>query len=140
MGPGVVPVTHGVLSDDSHILASSEEEDLVDLLIQMLPVQGVGDPSQGIGQVKDGGGQLPAPVEGVDEEKVPRERNQGIIHAVRIFQVDCAMLDVVARKQQHLTFSVEFKGVGGLVNLFRPFQIFFSSLSQLSLGSVDNLI
>mgnify|MGYP003330991012 FL=1 len=42
VGPGVVSVSHGVLSPDTDVLATSQQEKLVNFPIKVLPVQGVG--------------------------------------------------------------------------------------------------
>ena len=41
MGPGVEPISHRALSVDTDILASSKQVELVNLLIEMLPVHDV---------------------------------------------------------------------------------------------------
>ncbi len=49
--PRIESVSHGVLCPQSQVLASSEQEDFMDLLIKMLPVEGMRDPEEGIGSV-----------------------------------------------------------------------------------------
>ena len=44
--PRVESVSHGVLCPQSQVLASSKQEYLVDLLVKMLPVEGVRDPTE----------------------------------------------------------------------------------------------
>jgi hypothetical protein len=46
VGPVVKLVSHGVLGPDAQVLATPEEEELVDLLIKVFPVEHVGNPSK----------------------------------------------------------------------------------------------
>lgn len=47
-------------------------------------------------------------MEGVDEEDIPRERDEADLGAKRVLKVDSAMFDVVAAPEQQLSLSVEF--------------------------------
>ena len=83
---------------------------------------------------------MPAPAEGIDEENVVGEGNHGVVHDVGVFQVDGAVLDVVAGVEEQLSVSVELQGLGRLVDLVGPLEIFGSSLSQFSLRSVYDFV
>ena len=52
-GPGVEPVTHGVLCPDADVFATSEQQKSVDLFIQRLPVEHMRHPRQRVGQVEE---------------------------------------------------------------------------------------
>ena len=68
--PGVESVSEGVLSPDADVFASPEEVELVDLLLEVLPVEDVREPKEGVAQIEDHGGHLPRPGKRVDEEDV----------------------------------------------------------------------
>ena len=88
VGPRVEPVAHGVLRPNAHILATSEQQQTMDLLVQALPVEHVGHPGETVREVQEGERHLPGPVEGVHEEDVPREWHQTVVHAVWVLEVD----------------------------------------------------
>ena len=71
VGPRVEPVTHGVLRPNAHILATSEQQQSVNLLVQALPVEHVGQPGKTVCSVEEGECDLPGPAERVHEEDVP---------------------------------------------------------------------
>jgi len=99
VGPRVEAVTHWVLRPNAHVLAATEEEKSVDLLVEALPVEDVGHPGQTVGHVEEGQGDLPGPEEGVDEEHVPRKGHQTVVHAVGVLEVNDGVLDVVAGEE-----------------------------------------
>ena len=97
VGPGVESVTHGVLRPNSHVLATSEKQKSVDLLVETLPVHDVRHPGEAGSTIEEWQGDLPGPEEGVDEEDVPREGHEAIIKAVGVFEVDSGVLNIVTR-------------------------------------------
>jgi len=112
----------------------------VDFLVKTLPVEDVGHPCQRIGSIEEGQGDLPGPEEGVDEEDVPGHRHEAIVQTVRILHVDSRMLDVIARVDEKLTFTVELNGLARLVDAIRALEVLLSTLGELSLRSVDDLV
>lgn len=111
MGPRIEPVSHWVHGPESDILASSQEVHFVDLLVQMLPVEGLRQPGETASEIQEREGDLPFPHEGVHKENVHGQGCHGGDGAIWVFQIYCAMLDVIAAPQQQLTLSVELKGV-----------------------------
>eukprot|EP00349_Pseudokeronopsis_sp_Brazil_P007901 CAMPEP_0202955590 /NCGR_PEP_ID=MMETSP1396-20130829/141_1 /ASSEMBLY_ACC=CAM_ASM_000872 /TAXON_ID= /ORGANISM="Pseudokeronopsis sp., Strain Brazil" /LENGTH=180 /DNA_ID=CAMNT_0049672239 /DNA_START=64 /DNA_END=606 /DNA_ORIENTATION=- len=87
-GPRVVAISHWVLGHQSHVLATPQQEHLVHLLVEVLPVEGVGKPAKRSAEVEQHCGELPRPAEWIYEEHVPSERDHGVEHAVRVLQVD----------------------------------------------------
>lgn len=77
------------------VLASSQKMNFVDLLVQRSQVLSVRHPSEACGQPEEGHGELPFPMEGVHERKVPRERHQEVVHDVRVLEVENTVLDVL---------------------------------------------
>jgi hypothetical protein len=51
--PRVETIAHRVLSPYSHVLATSEEIELVDFLFKVFPIEDVGEPSDGVGTVEE---------------------------------------------------------------------------------------
>ena len=131
--PGVEPVAEGVLGPYTDVLAAAEEEELVDLLLEVLPVEDVGEPGEGITHIEDDGGQLPGPAEGVNEEDVVGEGDEGVVHAVWVLQVNRAVLDVIAGVQEQLTVAVELESLRGLVDLVCALEVLSGTLGQLCL-------
>jgi len=68
----------------------------------------MGQPGEGAGPVHEGGEHHPVELEGVDDEHVHGKGDERVVQHVGILQVDCRVLDIVARVQQQLSFSVEF--------------------------------
>ena len=89
----------------------------MNFLINALPIEGERNPCEHIGGVEQGQSDLPWPHERVDKEHIPRERDHSNLGAVRIFEVDGAMLDVVAAPQKQFTVSVELERLGWLIHL-----------------------
>jgi len=83
---------------------------------------------------------LPGPAEGVHEEDVEGKGQHLIVHHVGVLQVHCAVLDVVARVNEQLTITVEFKGLRWLVYFIRTFKVLSSTLSKFSLCSPHDLV
>ena len=106
----------------------------------MLPVHHVRQPCETVEAVEEQTGNLPAPTERIHEKDVPRQRNHGIVHHVGVLEVYCAVLDVVAGVEKQLSVPVELYGLRRLVDLVSSLQILCSSLSQLSLRSVHDLV
>jgi hypothetical protein len=52
MGPVVELVSHGILGPDTQVLATPEQEELVDLLVEVFPVEHVGNPGQTVGKIE----------------------------------------------------------------------------------------
>ena len=105
--PRVESITHGVLSPYPHVLATSEQVQLVDLLLEVLPVEHVGHPGEAAREVEEDLGELPGPAEGIDEEDVECEGDEGVVHNVGVLEVNSAVLDVVAGVKEELTITVE---------------------------------
>ena len=76
----------------------------------------------------------------VDEEGVVGQGDEGVIHTVGILEVDCAVLDVIARVQKQLTITVELQGVRWLVYFVCALEILSSTLGQLSLRGPDDFM
>jgi len=138
--PGVESVTHGVLSPDSDVFATAQQEELVDLSFQVLPVEHVGKPGESVAQIEDHGGDLPGPGEGVHEEKVVGQGDEGVVHHVGVLQVHCAVFYVIARVQKELTIAVEFKSLRWLVDFVCSLQILSGTLSKLSLCCPNDFV
>lgn len=109
VSPRVPSIPHRVLGPESDILASSQKVDLVNLLLKMLPVESMRKPCKGINSIEETSGELPAPHERVDEEHIPGQGNECIVHHIWVLEVNSAVLDVVARVEQHLSISAELK-------------------------------
>lgn len=75
MGPGVEPVTKRILSVESHVLSTLQKVNLMDLPLEVLPIENMRQPRKSIEEVEQNSADLPVPGEGIDEEDVPRERN-----------------------------------------------------------------
>ena len=71
--PRVESIAHRVLRPNTHVLATSQEQEPVDFLVKALPVKHMRHPSERIGCIQEGQRNLPRPEEWVDEEDVPRE-------------------------------------------------------------------
>ena len=140
VGPRVESITHGVLCPYTSVFTASKEQQSVDFLVERLPVQDVGHPCDRVCQVKERKGDLPRPEEWVDEEHVPGEWHQAIIHAVGVLEVDGGVLNVVARVQKQFTLSVELDGLGRLIDTVGSLEVLLSTLGKLSLRSVDDLV
>lgn len=140
IGPRVVTITHWVLRPNADVLASAEEQESVDFLVEALPVHCMGQPGERVGHVEEGQSDLPAPEEGVHEEDVPAERHQAVVHDVRVLQVDGRVLDVVAGVEEQFTLTVEFDRLAWLVDTISAFEVLFRSLGQLALRSVNDLV
>lgn len=112
----------------------------MNLLIEMFPIEHVGHPSIGVEEVEGSTSYIPTPREWINKEDIPGEGDKHIIHAVGVLQIDSAMLDVVAGVDQQFSIPVELNSLRWLVHLVRPFKILGSSLSELSLGCVNNLM
>ncbi len=69
----------------------------MDLSFKVLPIEDMRQPCEGIEEVKHDCSYLPVPAEGIDEEKVPRKRNHGIIHDIWILKVNSAVFYIIAR-------------------------------------------
>jgi hypothetical protein len=138
--PRVEAVTHWVLRPNADVLAATEEEKSVDFLVETLPVKDVRQPGETVGHVEEGQGNLPRPEEGVDEEHIPREGHQTVVHAVGVLEVDDGVFDVVARVHQQLTLSVEFNGLGWFVDFVGTLEVLLGSLRKLRSGSVDDFV
>ena len=87
VAPRVELIAHWVLSPHTEVLSSSEEIYFMKLLVQVFPVQSMGHPRQGIGQIKAGQCELPAHRERIDKKEIPRKRDQTVIHTVGILKV-----------------------------------------------------
>lgn len=138
--PGIEAVAHGVLCPNSHILSTSQEEELVDLLLKVLPVENVGHPGESVRSVEEHRSELPRPSEGIDEESVVCQGDESVIHYVRVLQVDCAVLNVVARVDEQLTITVKLEGLRGLINLISALEVLCGTLGQLSLRSPHDFV
>ena len=138
--PRVESVTEGVLRPYAYVLAATEEVELVDLLLQVLPVENVGQPREGIAQVEDHARQLPRPPKGVNEEDVVGKRDEGVIHAIRVLQVHCAVLDVIAGVEEELTIAVELEGLRGLIHFVCALEVLSRTLGQLCLSRPHDLV
>jgi hypothetical protein len=57
--PGVEAIAHGILCPDSYVLASPEKVKFVDFLLEMLPVEDMRHPEEGVRKVEDGCSELP---------------------------------------------------------------------------------
>ena len=112
----------------------------MDFLLKVLPIEDMGQPSEGITKVEEDTGQLPGPAEGVDEEGVVGQGDEGVVHTVGVLEVHGAVLDVVARVQKQLTITVELQGVRWLVNFVCALEILSGTLGQLSLGGPDDFM
>ena len=71
MSPRVEFVTERVLGPYANVLSTSEEEEFMDLLIEMLPVHNMGHPCEPVAQIEETESELPRKGEGVDKEHVP---------------------------------------------------------------------
>ena len=100
----------------------------------------MGHPCQTVSQVEETEGELPGHGEWVDEEEVPGEGYEAIIHAVGVLEVDDGVLDVVAREEQQFSLSVELHCFGWNVHLVCQFEVFVGTLSNFSLCRVHNLV
>ena len=138
--PIVVLVTHGVLSPNTAVLASAEQEELVNLLVQMLPVEHVRNPCQTVGKVEEGQSQLPSHTEGVHEEDVPTEGHSAVQQHIGVLEVNGRVLDVVACVEQEFTLAVEGHSLAWLVDLIGALKILLGTLGQLSLSCVHDLV
>lgn len=112
----------------------------MDLLLEVLPIEDMGEPGEASADIEEDLGQLPGPAEGVDEEDVPGQGDQGVIDHVGVLKVDGRVLDVVAGVDQEFTITVEFKGLRWLVHLICAFQILGRTLSELSLCCPYDLV
>ena len=83
---------------------------------------------------------MPRPGEGVDEEYVVSQRDEGIVHNIGVFQVDSAVFYVIARVQKEFTIAVEFKSLRWLVNFVCSLEILSGTLSKLSLCCPDDFV
>ena len=90
--------------------------------------------------IEESEAELPAHAKWVNKEYVPGEGHRTIIEAVGILEVNCGVLDVVAREQKQFSLSVEFKSLRWLVHLVSSLQILVCTLGQLSLVCVNNLM
>ena len=140
VGPGVPLVPHGVLRPNAHIFAPSEQKKLVDLLVEVFPVEDVGEPGEAVRAVEEGKSDVPVPHEGVHKEDVPTEGHEAVVHAVGVLEVDRRVLDVVARVEKQLTLAVELNRLRWLVHLVCALKILVRSLSQLSVGCVNYFV
>jgi len=77
----------------------------------MLPIENMRHPSNTISEIEQAESHMPCPREWIDKENVVSKRNHSIIHYIRIFQVDSAILDVIARVDKELSISVKFKSL-----------------------------
>ena len=59
----------------------------MDFLVEALPVEYVGHPGERVSHVEEGQRHLPSPEEWVDEEDVPGEGHQAVVHDVGVLQV-----------------------------------------------------
>jgi hypothetical protein len=59
VGPVVELVSHGILGPDTQVLATSEQEELMDLLVEVFPVEHVGNPGQTVGKIEARKSELP---------------------------------------------------------------------------------
>lgn len=80
----------------------------MDLLLEVLPVEHVGHPGEAAREVEEDLGELPGPAEGIDEEDVECEGDEGVVHNVGVLEVNSAVLDVVAGVKEELAITVEF--------------------------------
>ena len=138
--PVVVLVAHGVLSPDAAVLAAAQQEELVDFLVQVLPVEHVGQPGEAVREVEEAERELPRHAEGVHEEEVPRDGNRAVEQAVGVLEVHSRVLDVVARVEQQFALAVEGERRARLVHLVGQLEVLFRTLRQLSLVRVDDLV
>ena len=138
--PAVEAVAHWVLRPNSHVLAAAQEQEPVDFLVEALPVEDVGHPGERVGQVEERQCDLPRPEEGVHEEDVPAEGHEAVVHDVGILEVHRRMLDVVARVEKQLTFTVEFNGLAWLVDAIGALEVFVGTLRELGLRRVNDLV
>ena len=68
----------------------------------------MGKPCETARPVQEDKLELPVEVKGIDNEGVDGERNHAIVHAVRVLQINCGVLDIVTRIEQELSLSIEF--------------------------------
>ena len=61
----------------------------MDLLVEALPVEGVWHPCEHVRTVEERHRKLPAHVEWVDEEEVPRDGHEAVVKAIGVLEVDC---------------------------------------------------
>ena len=80
----------------------------MDLSFQVFPVENVRKPSTTIAEVEINELKLPTEAKGIDDEDVPGERDETIIHAVRVLQVNLRVLNVITREEQQLSLPIEF--------------------------------
>ena len=80
----------------------------MDLSFQVFPVENVRKPSTTIAEVEINELKLPTEAKGIDDEDVPGERDETIIHAVWVFKVNLTMFDIITTEEKELSFSVEF--------------------------------
>ena len=71
---------------------------------------------------------MPCPEERVDEEHIPRERHQTVIHAVWVLEVNSKVLNIVTRVEQQLTLSVEFNRLRRFVDAIGTLKVLLGSL------------
>ena len=138
--PAVEAIAHRVLCPNAHVLAASQEQEPVDFLVKALPVEHVGHPGERICHVEEGQSDLPGPEERIDEEDVPGEGHQAVIHDVWVLKIDCRMLDIVARVEEKFTLTVKLNSLAGFVDAISSLQVFLGTLGQLSLICVDDLV
>lgn len=112
----------------------------MDLLLEVLPVEYVWQPAETARKIEDDLGELPRPGEGIDEEDIEGEGDEGIVHHIRILEVNSTILNVIAREQEELTITVELESLRWLINLIGSLQILSSTLSQLSLICPDDFV
>lgn len=111
VAPRVPPVTVGILGPEPQVFAATKEVHLVKFLIKVLPVESVGQPSQGVAQIEEGESELPAHAEGVHEEDIPGEGHQAVVHDVGVLQIDLRVSYVIARVEEQLTFAIELNSL-----------------------------
>ena len=109
VGPRVESIAHWILRPQPEIFSSTQQVHLMQFLVQMLPVHHMRHPGKAIGEVEDRDSELPTHCERIHKEEVPGERHKAVVHAIRVLQVDRRMLNVVARVEKQLTFTVELE-------------------------------
>ena len=71
MAPRVEPIAQWILGEESHVLAASKNENLMDFALKVLPVEDVGKPCKAVETVEKRQGHLPTPAERIHEKDVP---------------------------------------------------------------------
>ena len=138
--PGVELVAHGVLSPDAAVLTTLQQEKTVNFFVQVLPVEHMGNPADTVSNVEETKSELPRPVEWIDEKDVPTERHSSVQENIWVLEVDSGVLDIVAAVEEHFTLSIEFTGVGWLVDFVSALEVLGRTLQQLLLGGEVDLV